>query len=292
MRSPALLFRILLCLLAGFGAACSHPKSDPLAEAQLFFERIRKGETQAAFDSASFAFQMQQNPKFFAERTLEYGLHEATVALTPLPGDAKTAKFQVDVTKKSGQKFPLILTLELQRGVWQVYSLRTPRNPKTGISENRFTIVGRSAAINTAAGMEVPDDATVRRLVDQSMQLFSDAIRKKSFADFYAHTADAWKRELTEQKLQNAFQAFIDKEADMSGIAKVEAVFDKPPQIGSDGLLAVSGHYPTKPYEVHFTVRYIYELPDWKLLGLNSYLKNPDEPAAKASPDQSAKPPP
>src|SRR4051794_29197948 len=105
MRPPAVLLRLLLCVLVVLGAGCSRPKSDPLAEAQLFFARIRKGETQAAFDSATFAFQTQQNPKLFAERTRDYGLQDAQVALTPLPGE--TGKFQAEITTKDGGKFPL-----------------------------------------------------------------------------------------------------------------------------------------------------------------------------------------
>ena len=283
MRPPAFVPRLLLCVLLGLLAACSK-KAEPPATAQeaaqLFFDRIRRGEMAAAFESTGFAFQEQQNLRFFSERAREYELQDSAVALSPLagePADAKTAKFQAEVTQKNGRTIPLILTMQRDRDAWRVYSLRAPRDPRTGISENHFSIVGRPAELSYAANKKVPDDATVRRLVHNSMILFSDAIQTESFWEFYENASAAWQKELTEQKLSNAFHSFIERKVNMSGILAMQPKFDVPPEIGTDGYLVVTGHYDTRPYEVHFTLRYIYELPDWKLLGLNCFLRKVEE---------------
>ncbi len=279
MRSPALVLRLLLCALLACAAACARKDAPPAtaqAAAQLFFDQIRRGELAPAFESTGFAFKEQQNLKFFGERVREYELQDSAVALTPLPvepADAKTAKFNVEVTLKNGQKYPLVLTMERDKETWRVFSLREPRNPNTGIGRNRFSIVGAPVAMNYAVNMKVPDDATVRRLVHNSMILFSDAIQTESFWEFYENASMAWQKELTEQKLANAFHSFIERKVNMSGILDLQPKFDVPPEIGTDGFLVVTGHYATKPYEVHFTLRYIYELPEWKLLGLNCHLK-------------------
>jgi hypothetical protein len=279
MRSPALVLRLLFCALLGCAAACSKkdaPQATAPGAAQLFFDQIRRGQFAPAFESTSFAFQEQQNLKFFIERLREYELPDSTVALAPLPvepADAKAAKFNVEVTRKDGQKYALILTLKRNKDAWRVLSLRSPRDPRSGLSENRFTMVGRPVAISYGATKKVPDDATVRRLVHRSMILFSDAIQTESFWEFYENASVAWQKELTEQKLANAFRSFIDRQVNMSGIVNMDPIFDVPPEISTEGYLVVTGHYPTKPYEVHFTLRYIYELPEWKLLGLNCHLK-------------------
>jgi hypothetical protein len=270
---------MLLCALLACAAACSKkdsPQATPQGAAQLFFDQIRRSEFGPAFESTSFAFQEPQNLKFFIERLREYELPDATVALSPLPvepADAKTAKFNVEVTRRAGPKYSLVLTLHRDKDTWRVYSLRSPRDSRTGLSENRFTIVGRPVALSYGATKKVPDDATVRRLVQSSMILFSDAIQTESFWEFYENASAAWQKELTEQKLANAFHSFIEQRVNMSGILEMQPVLDVPPEISTEGYLVVTGHYPTKPYEVHFTLRYIYELPEWKLLGLNCHLK-------------------
>lgn len=283
MRSPAMVLRLLLCALLACAVACTKKDAPPPSAqgaAQLFFDQIRRGELAPAFESTGFSFKEQQNLKFFGERLREYELQDSAVALAPLPGDqanAKTAKFDVEVTLKNGHKYPLVLAMERDKETWRVFSLREPRNPNTGISKNRFSIVGAPAAMTYAVNMKVPDDATVRRLVHNSMILFSDAIQTETFWEFYEYASMAWQKELTEQKLANAFHSFIDRKVNMSGILDLPPKFDVPPEIGSDGLLVVTGHYATKPYEVHFTLRYIYELPEWKLLGLNCHLKKVEE---------------
>jgi hypothetical protein len=283
MRWPALLLRLLLCALLGCAAACSRkeaPQATAQGAAQLFFDQIHEGKFAPAFESTTFTFQEQQTLKFFIERLRDYELTDSKVALSPLPGEpaeAKMAKFNVEVTRNNGQKYTLVLTMQREKAAWRVFSLRTPRDPRTGVSDNLFTMIGRPVALSYGATKKVPDDATVRRLVHQSMVLFSDAIQTQSFWEFYEHASAAWQKELTEQKLANAFHSFIEREVNMSGIVDLQPVFDVPPEINSEGYLVVTGHYPTKPYEVHFTLRYIYELPEWKLLGLNCHLKKVGE---------------
>ncbi|HEV7404780.1 MAG TPA: hypothetical protein VGO11_17695 [Chthoniobacteraceae bacterium] len=273
----------MLCTLLGCVAACSKKDAPPATAqgaAQLFFDQLHQGKLAPAFESTAFNFQEQQDLKFFTERVREYELQESTVALTPLPGDAtdaKTAKFDVAVTMKNGQKYALNLTMQQEKNAWRVYALREPRNPNTGVGKNRFSNVGGPAAISYGAIKKVPDDATVRRLVHNSMILFSDAVQTESFWEFYEYASVAWQKELTEQKLSNAFHSFIERKVNMSGILEMQPILDQPPEIGTDGYLVVTGHYPTKPYEVHFTLRYIYELPEWKLLGLNCHLKKVEE---------------
>lgn len=283
MRSLASVLRLLLCVLLGFAGACAKkdaPPATPQAAAQLFFDQLHRGEMAPAFQSTSFMFQEQQNLKFFSERVRDYELTEAAVVLSPLPADpadAKIAKFNAECTNKKGQKYTLVVTMQLEKNAWKVLSLRSPRDPRTGISENHFTMVGRSAAISYAAAKQVPDDATVRRLVQNSLILFSDAIQTESFWEFYENASVAWQKELTEQKLTNAFHSFIDRKVNMGGIVDLQPTFDVPPEITTEGYLVVTGHYATKPYEVHFTLRYIFELPEWKLLGLNCHLRKVEE---------------
>jgi hypothetical protein len=50
-------------------------------------------------------------------------------------------------------------------------------------------------------------------------------------------------------------------------------VFDEPPAIGEDGILTLAGHVPTTPLRVLFNLRYRYEHPAWKLMGIRVSLR-------------------
>lgn len=80
--------------------------------------------------------------------------------------------------------------------------------------------------------------------------------------------------ELGAARLQRAFQPFIDRGISIAGIKEKEAVFLEPPQVSTDGLLIISGYYPTEPFKVNFVLKYIYQLSKWKLFGVDVSVHN------------------
>jgi hypothetical protein len=75
--------------------------------------------------------------------------------------------------------------------------------------------------------------------------------------------------------MQSLFQPFIDGNVDISPIRKLEPTFGRGPLIDEDGLLQIEGIYPTKPSEVRFSLGYIFEGGDWRLLKINVKLARP-----------------
>ena len=59
---------------------------------------------------------------------------------------------------------------------------------------------------------------------------------------------------------------------DLSALAELPPVFDRPPLIGQDGLLDLDGHFDLPQYRVLFSLQYAYELPRWKLFGIDIQL--------------------
>ena len=212
--------------------------------------------------------------------------------MQPLEGDTKTTKFNASVVTALGEKFPLVVTLDSDAGQWRLFFMKAPRDPNTGVVENRFTLVGKTSGFNEAVDQRMPDEATIRRLVHDSMQKFSEAIEKRSFTDFYQYSAQAWQAQPTEKKLHQAFQAFIDKDVRLGGVLEISPVLEIAPQLTTDGLLLVGGYYPTKPFQVYFSLKFIYELPEWKLFGLDVYLKRAPDEKAPASPSATPAPAP
>ena len=81
-----------------------------------------------------------------------------------------------------------------------------------------------------------------------SLLSFNKAVQEKSFDTFYKQElASIFREQMTLEKFTAAFQSFFGKGYDISDIAKSEPVFDDPPAIDSDGMLALKGVYPTRP---------------------------------------------
>ena len=263
-------FLALVALLVG---GCGK-KPDPAATATRFFELIGSGKAQEAYDSATFGFQAQQTSKVFQQAARELGLMEfASARWDGTDLDGRTAKVRGEVTTKNGKTIPLVVTLNEEGGRWRVFSMKSPRDVTTGRIVNHFSLVGKGAAFKDALSQPMPEEKAIKTMTNDTLLLFNDAIKQKSFSDFYTKVAVSWQRQLTEGQLQRAFQPFIDRNVDISQIATLEPKLDPPPYIGTDGLLVISGEYPATPHKVVFRLKFIYELPKWRLFGLDVNLQ-------------------
>jgi hypothetical protein len=133
---------------------------------------------------------------------------------------------------------------------------------------------------------KVPSEKELKALALDSLLSFNDAIQTKSFEKFHNKIAKLWQKEVTPDKLLQIFQAFIDKEVDISSIAKLTPIFAKVPAVNDDGLLVLQGSYPTKPSKVTFELKYVYEDENWKLAGINVQVKPTGDKAEKKEADK------
>ena len=121
-----------------------------------------------------------------------------------------------------------------------------------------------------AEAQKVPPEKELKALVRDSLLAFNEAVQEKSFAGFHKHElATLFRNQTPLEKFTTVFQPFLDKGYDISNIAKSEPAFDEPAKIDSNGVLAVSGSYPTKPNKVSFKLKYLQEKSAWKVVGIN-----------------------
>jgi hypothetical protein len=266
--------RSLLCLFLplaiAFGLAGCAKKPGPLPAAQEFFELLGKGQAETAYHSAAFGFQAQRTAAAFGAAAQDMGLNDYASGDWGQPGrDGATVTLPVTVHTRSGGSFPLIVTLVDETGSWRVFSIKSPPSKETGISENHFSLVGKVPNFSDETVKPMPPETEIRQLIRENLVRFNDAIATKSFDSFYDSVSTKWQDQLTKGQLQRAFQPFIDKKIDISGVTQIDPVFDTAPTVNSEGLLLVAGHFNTQPYRVVFTMRFYYELPEWKLFGLD-----------------------
>jgi len=270
VKFPRLLSPLCLALALLLGGCGGKPKNEPLQATVDFFKNIAAGKYHEAYEGTAFAFKAQQSENAFAQTLKELGLHEAAKADMETPvikGREATVDVQVHTLKETTLKFKVTLLLESQQ--WRIFSLRSPTDASGKRMENRFTLMGKSAAAAAALNQPMPEEKELKRMTDEALKMFDAAVKKKSFEEFYEWTSLAWQDQLTLGKLQRAFQPFIDVEIDLSGTQNEQPIFDVPPAINTAGLLVLEGHYPTKPKEIGFLLKFIYEAPKWKLFGMS-----------------------
>lgn len=274
MRS--LLPLLLLAAVLSF-SGCTKKRS-PLESAQFFFEQVGSGHADEAYRSAAFGFQAQRSVAIFAAQAKDLGLTDYAGSEWGQPErDGNSYNISVKVGTNGGKEIPLIVTLVNETGAWRVFSIHSPPNAETGLIENRFTLVGKAPDLNSGLNEPAPATNEIRQLVRDTLLHFNAAIAAKSFDSFYDYVSVAWQTgsltngeyQLTKGQLQRAFQPFIDRKMDLGEVAKLDPIFDNPPAINSDGLLFVSGHYVGETHKIVFALKYIYELPSWKLFGID-----------------------
>jgi len=269
-----------LVLLLGFAlllAACGKSRhiSSPQSAANDFLQMIGESRFQEAYASTAFAFKAQTDFRSFQATARELGLSTGTIACKWVNVEPKHRETQLtgELLSANGATIPLRLTLTQERGEWRIFALLTPSQGRRQKEEDRFSSMGKGDSFNSSANHEIPPLKTLRNLTLSSLLLLNDAARQSDFSDFYSKVSLSWQNQLTLNQLKEAFQPFTDSRADISGIQKLQPIFDVPPTVDTEGILNLVGHYETKPYRTTFALRFIYEFPYWKLYGINVQLQ-------------------
>jgi len=190
-------------------------------------------------------------------------------------GEAAPAGSKIDekTVDAPGESATGNFTLSKPDKGWPVgkYKLDVYVNDKL-VTTEKFSIVGEkeTETASEPAAPEVPDKDELKSLVNDSMDSFGDAITDKDFSGFYLDIASVWQQQTSAEKLSESFKDFYGKDIDISAaIQDKDPIFDKPAAIESNGVMVVQGHYPTQPNRIVFTLKYVNEEEEWKLVGVD-----------------------
>jgi hypothetical protein len=267
-------------------AACNRAPSaaqDPQTAADEFFASLEKGDPHAAYDGAAFGFQAAQTFAGFLSNAQALGLIGGHPPLwTGKEVHDGEARLEGTVLTPSGRIVNVSVTMTADGKAWKLFSLQTAMGSQE--AENHFTLVGKGVQFNDVYHQPMPPPRQIDDLVHQTMARFNTAIQQGDFQAFYNSLSQQWRNGqrlsgeeaagVTANMLKNHFQPFIDKKIDLSNLAGLQPVYDQPPLINEEGLLELVGHFNTPGYRVNFNLDYAYELPWWKLFGINVSLTN------------------
>ena len=278
--APCVAAAALFCLIF---AGCNRSQSasrDPESAANAFFATLERGNPRAAYDSAAFGFQATQTYDAFLSNARELALVGGQPPAWTRK-DIRPSEARMDGTLASQLGTPVNVSVRLtaEGNEWRVFSLRTSTPALKGLPEDRFTLVGKGTGFNDVYHQPMPDPEQLTNLVHETVTQFNNAVQSGDFHAFYGTISQQWKdgkrstgeaaEGVTEHMLKNHFQGFIDKKIDLAPAESGPLVFDRPPIINQDGLLDLHGHINTPDFQVIFDLDYAYELPRWKLFGIN-----------------------
>ncbi len=224
-------------------------------EADAFFEKVKAGKIEEAYNSTAEAFRKATSFKEFEYFLNVSGLSDFQKATwTERSVQNNMGKLKGSIEIKGGVVIPLEITFVKESGRWKILGIKK-----------------RSAGLVEAekkSSKKIPGINDLITMTSNALLVLGDGINHRDFSDFYNFIAKVWQRETSPQELQAAFQAFIDKGIDLTIIKNENPVFSENPYIQKNGVLILKGYYPTKPYMVNFELGFVYEYPEWKLVSI------------------------
>lgn len=232
--------------------------------ADSFFDDLRTGAVEQAYERASNDFKRAAGLEDFRSLVAKYGL--AAVETTSWSnrsiqgfGDGSIGEIRGSATDRDGTVRPVALTFVKEGGVWRVQGL--------SIKPAGITSFGQTMAI--------PDERDLVRMTHEFVVVFSRSLKEKSLKGFHEAISERWRRKHSVEDLEAAFKPFLDAAIDLSVVETMTPIFDGEPSVDENGLLIVSGHYPTTPDRLEFKQTFIPEGLGWKLGGLALNIKPP-----------------
>jgi hypothetical protein len=123
-----------------------------------------------------------------------------------------------------------------------------------------------------ASKWELPSDAEMQDLTRTALMDFDDAVKQGDFSDFHSKISKTWQKQTTPDTFNDAFREFINKKVDISNVDSSDAKFSPDPSIEKENgvkKLIAKGCYDISPRAVNFTLKWIPESKEYKLLGID-----------------------
>ncbi|HTE48698.1 MAG TPA: hypothetical protein VK675_02220 [Candidatus Paceibacterota bacterium] len=218
--------------------------------ADNFFSLIKSGNVDGAYQSLSQQFKEKTTAEQFNVFVKTYSITDfESVFWNSRTINPSVTELEGSIKTKNSKTIPVKVDLVKEDGQWKILSI---------------DVEGGIPQVKT-----IPSDSDLVKLVNNSIQLFGQAVKSDDFSIFYSSISQLWQAQTTPQGLREAFQSFIDKKIDITILSNITPVFSEKPAIDADGVLILKGRYYYQGYPpINFQVKYIYEYPNWKLIGI------------------------
>jgi len=222
--------------------------------ADEFFAAARSGNVEQAYRYTSPDFQAGTSKEELAAFLKANALDKVTdTSWSSRAINGGTGKLEGSLTIATGGVVPVEIDLTKGDDGWKIQTLR------------------KAAAGLQSGGIDpqLPSEQQQVAMIRQSIAEFTDAVAAGSMAEFHKHIAALWAGQASVADLDRAYGSLYATGSAFQVLQRLTPVFDKPADISDQGMLVLTGHYPTTPERANFTLKYIFEGIGWKLVGLS-----------------------
>lgn len=258
----AIAFFMLLC--AGCGGAFFYWIYNSTQQAvdatDQFLAQVANDDFAGAYNSTTAQYQQAQSLEEFTQSMKDMGLtNYSSSSFLSRNILNNEATIKGEITTNKGTIVPLTVVLIKELNVWHVSTIS-------------------NSTVSVGAGTKsIPTVEKLNELATATLLEFDKGVAQRDFANFHGQLSRPFQDQKTVAELNQIFKEFIDKQINVSVVEEETPIFTEPPAIDGDGVLVLVGYYPTKPARVEFTLKYVYEHPEWKLLAINVETKVGDQ---------------
>ena len=245
---------IAIALIAIIVAAVFYFTADVTRTGDRFFTLIREGNIKDAYQSTAREFQAATSENQFVAFLKSSSIADYQSAKwTSRSISNNVGELEGSLTTKGGGVIPIKVKFVKENGKWKLLS----------IEKAAAGIVADSGAA------AVPADADLIGMTNNSVLMLGRAINASDFSSFYSSTSKTWQNQTTADAIKQVFQSFVDQKIDLTVIQGKNPEFSEKASIDGSGRLILKGFYMAQPAKVNFTLKYIQEDKQWKLIGIN-----------------------
>jgi len=226
--------------------------------ADAFFEAVRKQDIAAARSYLSEDFKASTDEAALKEFLSKGALLKfKTASWSNRQISGGRGELNGAVTTDTGGVVPLKFMFVKENDAWKIYAIQKP-----------------TAGLQTEqASPSIPTKANQATLVKRSIHDFGLSVNSKTMEHFHSTVSQLWRRQFTTEKFNEVFGKTFDAGWDLIVLDKDEPVIEPVLSLGEHGELVLKGYFPTKPKQVNFEQKYLYEGVDWKLFGFGIDIK-------------------
>lgn len=233
-----------------------------------FFKKLAAKDYPGALALTTADFKASTSADALAEFARSNGLDGyASASWSSRSIDGSTGKLEGSLTVTDGGVVPVSVTLVKSDGQWLIQNVeKSAAGLSTSSTDTSPEAAPKADVPPTPA---LPSEDEQRALVKETLSAFAQSINADDFSILHATLATPFQEQISVEQLRESFAEFVDEEIDLSVLDSLTPELDAQSGFDVDGALLLVGSFPTEPSKVGFTLRYVSEADQWRLLKIN-----------------------
>ncbi len=248
---------VVIIVIGGIFFLLFNATSGLTETADNFFSALSQKDYNKAFTLLSKEFQTKTSPEDLQNRFMNSEIKNYSSANWHNRSfENNVGKLEGDIKTTNGGTIPIKLGLVKENEVWKINSIDKLESGFVNNLDKNET--------------KIPDDNQLKQMTKEIIIALGNSINNNDFSEFYNVISYTWQKQTKPEELRKAFVSFEEKNIDLTEFAnQAEPVFDKAPSIGENELMVLNGYFPLQSIKLRFTMKFIYEHPNWKLISIN-----------------------